>query len=233
MRTIDGNLLVSSCAEETYEKENFHTDMESIRAALSMQRKTTPDLLEKDIITCFTGIHAATYEEDYIVSFGRLTKNIIHAAGIDSHGLAAVPAIAVDVAKMAAEYLRAVVNKKFNPARKAIIRAAELPVDERDALIKKEPDYGDIVCCCEKISRGEILAALRRSLPCDTVDGVKRRVRAGMGCCQGEICSPHTAQIIAREKKIPVTEIRKMSDNSYLLPDDERETLFTAYSRRR
>jgi len=79
---------------------------------------------------CFTGISTATYEEDFIVSFGKYTKNIIHAAGIQSPGLTAAPAIAVDVAAMAAKYLGAKINENFNPARKAIVRAAELPVAE-------------------------------------------------------------------------------------------------------
>jgi len=224
-RTADGNLLAGSDLAETYERENFSTDKENIRAVLSKQRKTVRDLFERDIITCFTGICAATYEEDFIVSFGKFTSNIIHAAGIQSPGLTAAPAIAVDVAKMAAEYLHAEACEKFNPARKAVVRSAELPLEERDALIKKEPDYGDIICRCEEISRGEALAALRRSVPCDTVDGVKRRVRAGMGRCQGSFCSPHIAQIIAVEKNIPLTEVKKMSHNSFILSCDNKETL--------
>jgi glycerol-3-phosphate dehydrogenase len=217
VHTVDNNLLVGPNAIETYERENFSTDRESIKTVMAKQRKTAHDLSERDIITYFTGIRAATYEEDFIVSFGRFTKNIIHAAGIQSPGLTAAPAIAVDVSKMAANYLEAGANGNFNPVRRAIIRAAELPEDERDALIKNEPDYGVIVCRCEEISRGEVLAALRRSVPCDTVDGVKRRVRPGMGRCQGSFCGPNVVQIIATEKKIPMTEIRKMSDNSRIL----------------
>jgi len=217
IHTVDNNLLVGPNAIETYERENFSTDRESIKTVMAKQRKTSFDLSERDIITYFTGIRAATYEEDFIVSFGKFTKNIIHAAGIQSPGLTAAPAIAVDISKMAANYLEAGVNENFNPVRRAIIRASELPDNERDALIKKEPDYGVIVCRCEEISRGEVLAALRRSVPCDTVDGIKRRVRPGMGRCQGSFCGPNVAQIIAAEKKIPLTAIRKMSDNSGIL----------------
>jgi len=79
---------------------------------------------------CFTGISAATYEEDFIVSFGKYTKNIIHAAGIQLPGLTAAPAIAVDVAAMTAKYFGADANENFNPARKAIVRAAESPAAE-------------------------------------------------------------------------------------------------------
>jgi len=224
VHTVDDNLLVGPNAVETYEKENFSTDRESIQAVLTKQRKTA-GLSERDIITYFTGIRAATYEEDFIVSFGKHTKNIIHAAGIQSPGLTAAPAIAVDVSRMAAEFLNAPANENFNPIRKGIVRAAELSDEARDALIKKEPDYGVIICRCEEISKGEVLAALRRSVPCDTVDGVKRRVRPGMGRCQGSFCGPHVAEIIAGEKKIPVTEVKKMSDNSMILLGDNKESL--------
>jgi glycerol-3-phosphate dehydrogenase len=214
---VDGNLLVGPNAVETFEKEDFSTHQESISAVMEKQKKTAPGILVGDIITYFTGIRAATYEEDFIVSFGKFTKNIIHVAGIQSPGLTSAPAIAVDVSKMAAVYLDAKPNEKFNPIRKAIVRTADLCDDERDALIRKDADYGVIICRCEEVSCGEVLASLRRSVPCDTVDGVKRRVRPGMGRCQGSFCSPKIAQIISEEKKIPVTEVRKMSGNSRIL----------------
>jgi len=225
MHTVDNNLLVGPNAVETYEKENFSTDRKSIKEVLSKQQIAVSGLSEKDIITYFSGIRAATYEEDFIVSFGKSTKNIIHAAGIQSPGLTAAPAIAADISKMAADFLNAKINEKFNPIRKGIVRAADLPDEQRNELIKNDPDYGVIICRCEEISRGEILAALRRSVPCDTLDGVKRRVRPGMGRCQGSFCSPHTAQIIAAEKNIPVTEIKKSSDNSYILLGENKEKL--------
>jgi glycerol-3-phosphate dehydrogenase len=217
IHTIDDNLLIGPDAVETYEKENFSTNTESIRSVLEKQKKTLPALGEHTFITSFTGVRAATYEEDFIVSFGKFTKNIIHAAGIQSPGLTAAPAIAADISRMAAEYLLASINEKFNPKRKGIVRAAALPADERDALIKSEPEYGEIICRCEEISRGEVLAAMRRSLPCDTMDGIKRRVRPGMGRCQGSFCGPQVLQIIAAEKCLPLSGVKKMSDNSELL----------------
>jgi len=223
--TVDGNLLIGPNAVETYEKEDFSTRHENVKAVLAKQQKTAPGLSERDIITYFTGVRAATYEEDFIVSFGKFTKNIIHAAGIQSPGVTAAPAIAVDISKMAAGFLNAQVNEKFNPVRKKIVRAAELSDDERDTLIKSEPDYGEIVCRCEEISRGEVLAALRRSVPCDTLDGVKRRVRPGMGRCQGSFCGPQILKIIAEEKNIPLTEVKKMNKNSTILQGSNKDNL--------
>jgi len=224
IHTVDDNLLVGPNAAETFEKENFSTDRKSIKMVLEKQQKAVSELSEKDIITYFTGIRAATYEEDFTISFGKFTKNIIHAAGIQSPGLTAAPAIAADISKMTANYLKAAANERFNPIRKGIVRAVDLPDKQRDALIKSNPDYGVIICRCEEVSRGEVLAALRRSVPCDTVDGVKRRVRPGMGRCQGSFCQPHVAQIIADEKNISITDVKKMSDNSHILLGDNKES---------
>jgi glycerol-3-phosphate dehydrogenase len=225
VHTVDGNLLIGPDAVETFEKENFSTYNESIKTVMSKQQRTVRELSAQGIITYFTGIRAATYEEDFIVSFGKFTENIIHAAGIQSPGLTAAPAIAADISKMAANYLGADTNEKFNPIRRGIVRAAELSDKERDVLIKSNPDYGNIICRCEEVSRGEVLSALRTSVPCNTVDGVKRRVRPGMGRCQGSFCGPHIARIIAEEKGIPLTGVMKMSDDSMILLGDNKDNL--------
>jgi len=225
VHTIDGNLLAGPNAVETFQREDFSTDQNSVKNVLNKQKKTVPELCEKDVINYFTGIRAATYEEDFIVSFGRNTNNIIHAAGIQSPGLTAAPAIAADISKMAARFLNAVKKDDFNPARKAIFRPFNMSDAERDSLIKKNPDYGEIVCRCEGISRGEIIASLNRSLPCDTVDGVKRRVRPGMGRCQGSYCIPQVIKTIVMEKKIPIVNVRKMNFESKILLGDNKEDL--------
>ncbi len=225
--TVDGNLLVGPDAHETYEKENFSTAADSIRDTFEKQRRTSPQLSERDIITYFTGVRAATYEEDFVITRGKRIKNIVHAAGIQSPGLTAAPAIAQDVAGMAVSLLReqqeVVTNPAFNPVRRGIVHAADLPAQARAALIAGDPDYGEIICRCEQVSRGEILAALRRSVPCDTLDGVKRRVRPGMGRCQGGFCGPQVLQIIAQEKGIPPESVKKSGCGSEVLLASNKE----------
>ena len=152
---------------------------------------------------------------------GRRTENIVHAAGIQSPGITAAPAIAVDVSRMAAELLAKTrevrKNPVFNPIRKAILRPNELSDQERDQLIHEQADYGEIICRCEQVSRGEVKAALHRSVPCDTLDGVKRRVRPGMGRCQGGFCGPLVLQIIAEEKGRSLEQVEKSGFGSELL----------------
>ncbi|MDR1928052.1 MAG: FAD-dependent oxidoreductase [Oscillospiraceae bacterium] len=231
IRTVHDNLLIGPNAEESPEKEDFSTRRESIDAIFAKQAKTSEKLRQGQIITYFTGIRAATFEEDFVVRPGLYTENIIHCAGIQSPGLTAAPALGVAVAKMAVQALEAQSgetvqpNAAFNPVRAPIPSCARLDDAAREALIRENPDYGVILCRCEEISRGEILAALRRPLPCGTVDGVKRRVRAGMGRCQGGFCGPQVAQLIAQEKGIPLARVRKSGEGSELLFGETKAAL--------
>ena len=215
--TAHRNLLLGPDAVETPDREDFSTYPESIQNIFSKQNKASKLLNQGQIITYFTGVRAPTYEEDFVVRKGLYTKNLIHAAGMQSPGVTAAPAVAEDIAAWTAEMLNAAPNEEFDPVRPAIINAAELPELERNALIRENPDYGVILCRCEQISRGEILAAMRRPLPCDSVDGIKRRVRAGMGRCQGGFCGPQVAMLIAEELKIPLEQVRKSGRGSEIL----------------
>lgn len=224
--TVDGNVLVGPDAWETPEKENYATAAASVSATMDKQRGTDPELRNSDIITYFTGVRAPTYEEDFVICRGKFTRNIVHAAGIQSPGLTAAPAIAEDVAEMAVEALGgAEMNPKFQPRRTPIPRVAELDDERRAALIRQNPDYGEIVCRCEEVSRGEIIDALHRSVPCDTVDGVKRRVRPGMGRCQGGFCGPIVARIISEQTGLPLELVTKNGPGSELLLGSTKEAL--------
>ena len=214
LHTVHDNLLVGPNAVETWERENTATERESIEAVFAKQKITMPELSERDIITYFTGVRAPTYEEDFIIEPGRKTKNIIHVAGIQSPGLTTAPAVAVDVSKLAAEMLEAEKNDSFDPIRKAPPHLAAMSDEERAELIKQNPDYGIIVCRCEEVSRGEILDALNSEICVPTVDGVKKRVRPGMGRCQGGFCSPLVTKIIAEYLHCPIEDVKKSSENA-------------------
>lgn len=218
LHTVHDNLLVGPDAVETYEKENVETHKESIATVFEKQKKTMPRLSERDIITYFTGVRAPTFEEDFIIESGRRTKNIIHCAGIQSPGLTTAPAVALDIEKMAVDFLKkekdVTRNESFNPIRKGVPVLNEMSDEERNALIKQNPDYGVIVCRCEEISKGEILDALRSPICVPTVDGIKKRIRPGMGRCQGGFCAPLVTQIIADFLGVPLSEVKKSSAES-------------------
>lgn len=221
VHTAHDNLLVGPDAVETYEKENFATEKSSIEKSFEKQKITVGELSERDIITYFTGVRAPTFEEDFVIEPGRHTKNLIHCAGIQSPGLTTAPAVAKDVSRMAArmvaEYHPVKRNKDYDPCRKGIPRLKEMPLEKRDELIRKNPDYGVIICRCEEVSRGEIIDALTSPLPVYTVDGIKKRVRPGMGRCQGGFCMPLVAQIISEVTGRSLEEVKKSGGDSYLL----------------
>jgi glycerol-3-phosphate dehydrogenase len=227
IKTVHENILVGPDAVETWERENFATAASSIERTFAKFKDTSPGVDQSRIIAYFTGVRAPTYEEDFVVCKGRRTGNLVHAAGIQSPGLTAAPAIAVDAARFAADLLgaqgrRVSINRRFNPLLKPIPRLARMEDAERAALIRENPDYGIILCRCEEVSRGEILDSLRRPVLCDTLDGVKRRVRCGGGRCQGGFCGPLIVQIIAREKNIPLNRVEKSGPGSGILAGETK-----------
>lgn len=208
--TVDGNFLIGPDAYETPFKEDFSTEKQSIIEILNKQKGLFKNVTTKDIITYFSGTRACTYEEDFIIQKGKWTKNIIHVAGIQSPGLSCSPAIGKEIAKLAATLLNnPKLNPNFNPIREAPLDFASLPLERKDEYIRRNPNYGEIVCRCEKVSKQEILNAIRRPLPVYTIDGIKRRTRAGMGRCQGGFCEPMVLKILAEEKGLKYTDIKK------------------------
>lgn len=219
--TVDGNVLVGPTAQETPDREDYTTDAGAIDKLLAKHRRTTPSLKGSDVITYFAGIRASTYEEDFVVRPGKWVNNMVHAAGIQSPGLTAAPAIAQDIVKMTMHILDKgiVLKSDFKKDRKAIVVTKALPDLARNGVISRNNNYGIIVCRCEEVSKGEIIDALRRPLAVDTVDAIKRRVRAGMGRCQGGFCQQQIVQIIAAEKKIKLEEVHKKGEGVILFKD--------------
>lgn len=221
MPTVHGNVLLGPDAVECREKEDYATYPESIRNVYDKQKKTVPKADTRDIITYFTGVRAPTFEEDFVLEWGRKCRNLYHVGGIQSPGLTSAPAFAVDVAAAVAGRLSETkpVAKKpdFDPHRRGIPHLKDMTPEERAAKIAENPDYGVIICRCEEISKGEILDALNSPYCPPTVDAVKKRVRPGMGRCQGGFCSPLVIQIIAEHEGIPLSGVRKSSAESVLL----------------
>lgn len=227
VHTVHDNLLIGPDAIETYEKENFATERKSIDATFKKQSITSKEVAPSQIITYFTGVRAATFEEDFVIESGRKTKNLIHCAGIQSPGLTTAPAVAKDVSRMAAKMVSKVrpvrKNPNYNPYRKGIPVLREMEPEVRDKMIKMRPDYGVIVCRCEEISRGEIIDALKSPIVVPTVDAIKKRVRPGMGRCQGGFCMPTVAKIISDYTGVPLAEVTKSGNASQIVFGETKE----------
>lgn len=217
MRTVDGNILVGPDAHEVPSREDYSTSMQDIDNIIKKQKLAQPMLNKGDIITYFSGTRAATYEEDFVVRRGIFTSNIYEAAGIQSPGITAAPAIACDIRDWVKQDLGAKDNKSFNPVYKHTPRLADQPDSVREEYIERNSDYGEIICRCEEVSKGEIIDALNSPLKVATIDGIKRRVRPGMGRCQGGFCSPLVAKIIAEHEGVEVEDVLKGDEGSVIV----------------
>ena len=106
--------------------------------------------------------------------------------------------------------------------RKGIESFKDADDQRRAQLIEENPLYGRIICRCEMITEGEIVAAIKSPVGAVDLDGVKRRTRAGMGRCQSGFCSPRVTEILSRELGIPMTDVRKNGGCSYILTGKTR-----------
>ncbi len=219
--TTGGNLLIGPSVVEQPGRENYATSPHDLDFLFSHHLSLNASLKPADIITYFAGTRACTFEEDFIIEPSEYVSNLIHVAGIQSPGLASAPAIAVEVEKMTLAILRQTQEIKprssFQPRRKAAPKLSELSLEEKTRLIRENPSYGRIICRCEAISEGEVVAALHSPLPAPTLDGLKRRVRTGMGRCQGAFCTPRVLDIFAHEKSLPITAIQRKGPGSEVI----------------
>ena len=212
--TADGNLLLGPTAEDLPEGANCAVTAEGQDKIIAAAKKMVPSVPLGGRITSFAGLRAAGESGDFEID---LDNGFLVLTGIESPGLSAAPAIAEQIGEMLGE--AGLLPKKpmanFNPVR-TVVRPKEMTDLERDALIKKDPAYGRIVCRCEEVSEGEIRDALRQNPPALTLDGIKRRTRAMMGRCQGGFCSPSLLSLVSRERKIDETEVTKGDGASYV-----------------
>lgn len=213
--TVHGNLLLGPTAENIEDREDTATTQSGLAFVLEKAGMSVKNVPSRQIITSFSGLRACADRGDFILE--ESAPNFFEAAGIESPGLTSAPAIGVYMAEMAAKALGLTKKENFDPVRHGVVHLNSLSVEERAEKIRENPLYGSIVCRCETISEGEIVDAIRRPLGAKTLDGVKRRTRAGMGRCQAGFCSPRVMDILARELNLPLTAIRKNEKGSEIV----------------
>lgn len=215
--TIHGNLLIGPTAVDVENKDAVNTTqagLDSLGRTTSLSVKNIP---MRQVITSFAGLRAHEEGGDFVIGEASDAPGFINAAGIESPGLSSAPAIGEMVAQLAAEFLGLSANPDFIPHRKGILRPETLSMEERNRLIAEHPEYGNIICRCEMITEGEIMDAIHRPLGARSLDGVKRRTRAGMGRCQSGFCSPRTMEILEREVPMQMFDITKNGVGSNLV----------------
>lgn len=215
--TVDGTILVGPTAEDIDERDDIRTTSEGLAKALKFGSLTWEHIPMRDVITTFSGIRAHCDKDDFILGEAPDAPLFFNAGGVESPGLTSSPAIGEYLAGLVAEKLNAEPNPEFNPIRKAIPKFREMNAAEREKAIASNPDFAKIVCRCETVTEAEIREAIRRPVGARTVDGIKRRTRAGMGRCQAGFCTPRTVQILCEELHLSPLEVTKFGGNSNLL----------------
>ena len=214
--TIHGNLLIGPTAADVTDKDAVNTTQEGLDILREKAALSVKDLPMRQVITSFAGLRAHEAGGDFVIGEAPDAPGFINAAGIESPGLSSAPAIGELAARLAADFLSLKKKEDFISERK-ILRPATLSMEERNRLIKGNPAYGNIICRCEMISEGEIIDAIHRPLGARSLDGIKRRTRAGMGRCQSGFCSPRTMEILAREIPMPMSDVTKNGIGSSLI----------------
>lgn len=215
--TVHGNLLLGPTAEDIDDKEGTNTTAAGLSQVEKMAALSVKDLPYRDVITSFAGLRAHEDGGDFIIGECEDCKGFFDAAGIESPGLSSAPAIGVDVAEMVAKSLSLPKNEKFNGTRNGILDPKKLSFEERNELIKKNPAYGQIICRCESITAGEIIDAITRTLGARSLDGIKRRTRAGMGRCQAGFCTPRQMDLLEKYAHLTPEQVTKSGGNSILV----------------
>ena len=207
--TIHGNLMLGPTAIDIENKEATATTAQGLNEVIEKCVKSVKNIPMRQVITSFAGLRAHEDYGDFIIEEVEDARRFIDVAGIESPGLSSAPAIGLYVRDILAGMTELKEKDNFVETRKGIVRFRELSKEEQNRLIKENPSYGQIVCRCEEITEGEILDAIHRPLGARTLDGIKRRTRAGMGRCQAGFCTPKTMEILAKELQLELKDIRK------------------------
>ena len=223
--TIHGNLLIGPTAVDIDDKEGTNTTRDGLDQVIGKAGMNVKNLPMRQVITSFAGLRAHEDNHEFIIEEVEDAKGFIDCAGIESPGLTSCPAIGEMVADILQEKMGLEKKENFVGTRKGILDPKTLSKEERSRLIQENPAYGNIICRCEMITEGEIIDAIRRPLGARSLDGVKRRTRAGMGRCQSGFCSPRTMEILARECHVDMFDITKSGGKSNIVVGTNKDRI--------
>ncbi len=214
--TVHGNLIVGPNSVSG-DKEDISTKTASLDFIRETASKSVPSIAFRENIRNFTGIRANSTMNDFIIEFA--AEHFLDLAGIKSPGLSAAPAIAKMAEEMLIENgLEAVEKENFIDKRTHIV-FKHLSAPVKNQVIYQNPAYGRVICRCETITEGEIIAALNSPIPPVSLDGIKRRAGSGMGRCQGGFCGPKILEIMAKFKNTDYENILQDNTGSYILTE--------------
>ena len=212
--TVHGNLIVGPNADPVPD-DDVGTTSDGLSYVRNTALKSVPSVNFRESIRNFAGVRASTDRGDFIIELA--APGFLDLAGICSPGLTAAPAIAEYAAQLLERDGLVLEEKQTYCCQRRRVRFHDLSPAEKARLVEQDPTYGRVICRCETVTEGEILDALRSPIPPRSVDGVKRRVGAGMGRCQGGFCGPRVVEILAREQQVSPGTIVQDKAGSWLL----------------
>ena len=215
--TTSGNYLIGPSSDFVDDKQDLSTTKDILDSVRSQASRIIENIPYANLIRQYSGLRAVSSTGDFIIEHSKVSKNLINVAGIQSPGLASCPAIALKVVELLKECMPLNANEEFNPIRRKVYRLKEMSLEDKNKLISENPQFGHIVCRCEKISEGEIVDCIHRNCGATTVKGVKKRCRPGFGKCQGAMCEASVIKILARELKKDESEILYSENDSNIL----------------
>ena len=225
--TVHGNVIVGPTAidlpDDDQGRDATATTQEGLDLVRQRAGENVRDLPLRQTITSFAGLRAHEDGHEFILGYVDDAPGFMDCAGIESPGLTSSPAIGEYVAGIIRDHMGLSPKASWKATRKGILDPKKLSLQERNELIRRQPAYGQIVCRCESVTEGEILDAIHRPLGARSLDGVKRRVRAGMGRCQGGFCSPRVMDILSHELGLPLEEITKSGGDSRIVLERTKE----------
>ena len=226
--TLHGNTIVGPNSNSVEDKEDRSMSRPGMEEIWAGALKLIPSLQQKFIIAAFAGLRATGngickapgifYDHDFIIEIPKEVKGLINLGGIESPGLTSAPAIAMQVIELlkdAGEKLT--LRKDWNPIRPPRPRFRELPREEQIKLIRQNPAYARVICRCETVTEGEILAEMHAPIPAHTYDAIKRRTWLGTGRCLGSFDMPRVVDLISKELGISPTQVSKKGMGSEFL----------------
>ena len=222
--TVHGNIILGPTAEEVKDREDVSITQEGLDFLTINARKSLPAVNISKTITSFTGVRSTPNTKDFMIFMSPKANGFINVGGIESPGLTAAPAIAKYVANILSENgVKLEENTAYNPIRSKDKPFSHMNKEEQKAIIEKDIRHSKIICRCETVTEAEIIDAIHRPAGARTVDGVKRRVRPGMGVCQGGFCGPRVVEILARELNMKLEDVLKDYENSNLIVSKTKE----------
>ena len=216
--SIGGTYLIGPSAEAMPSKDDVSTDKPTLDEVRRQALDMVPSIPFNQVIRTFAGSRPTPSTHDFIIEFAKCDKHFINLAGIESPGLVSAPAIAEYVVnEFVAEVIPLRANFNYNPYVKKRPNLAKMSLEEKNAFIKEHPEYGEIICNCEKVSLGEILFEMNTSVPPTTIKAVKKRTRAGFGKCQGGFCQPLVTRIISEKFDTPLNKVLFQKEGSFVV----------------